>query len=75
MLKNEDEIITIIQAIEEKKKELSNAKFIVDFYPTIINELESRLFNLIKEEEDMHGITGGFKGTEKNKPSKRLLYR
>ena len=49
MLKIDEEIINLIQAIEEKKKELSNAKFIVDFYPTIINELESRLFNLIKE--------------------------
>ena len=76
MLKNEKEIITTIKAIQQKKKELTDAKFIVEFYPTIINELETKLFNLIQEEgEDNDGVTGGFKRKEKNKPSQRVLYK
>jgi len=71
---NEEEIIETIQAIEEKKKELADAQFIVEFYPTIINELELRLINLVKE-DGCYGVNGRFKGAKKNKPSKRILYR
>ena len=55
MLKNEQEIIEIIQAIEEKKKELADARFIVEFNPKMINELELSLISLIKEEEVKDG--------------------
>ena len=71
---NENEIIEIIHAIGEKKKELADAQFIVEFYPTIIDELELRLINLVRE-DGSYGVNGRFKGKEKNKPSKRILYR
>ena len=48
-MKNEEEIIATIRAIEEKRLELDEARFIVEFNPKIIGELELKLFNLIKE--------------------------
>lgn len=40
----------LIQAIEDKKQELADAEYIVTFYPSMINELERELFELIKKE-------------------------
>lgn len=73
MLKNEKEIIETIQAIEQKKQELTDAQFIVEFNPKIISELELRLFKLVKE-EGKNGVTSRFKRTKTNTSSKRIFY-
>lgn len=73
MLKNEEEILETIHAIEEKKKELEDAQFIVEFNPKIISELELHLFKLVKE-EDKNGVANRFKGTKKDRNSKRVFY-
>lgn len=49
MLSQELRIKDLIQAIETKKQELSEAEYIVTFYPSMINELEKELFELLKE--------------------------
>ena len=49
MLSRELRINDLIQAIEDKKQELADAEYIVTFYPSMINELEKELFELIKE--------------------------
>ena len=49
MLSRELRIKDLIQAIETKKQELSEAEYIVTFYPSMINELEKELFELLKE--------------------------
>lgn len=44
------EIIDLIQVIENKKQELSEAEWIVQFHPKIINNLEMILFKKLKGE-------------------------
>lgn len=43
-----DEIVDLVQTIEDKKQELNDAEFIVQFHPKIINNLEKKLFQKIK---------------------------
>ena len=50
MLSNEIRIKELIQAIETKKTELHDAKYIVQFPPAIINNLEKELFQLLEVE-------------------------
>ena len=49
---NKCEIIDLIQAIEDKKKELKDAQEKCMFLPEIINNLEIQLFIKLREDKE-----------------------
>lgn len=49
------EIEDTITAIEEAKQELANAEYVVKYYPAIINELEKKLFGLLRTNNGGNG--------------------
>ena len=49
MLSKEIRIKDLVQAIENKKRELADAEYKVTFFPSMINELEKELFTLLRD--------------------------